>query len=225
MLYKPESSLLKFKEDPNSEIVQLGHDFYSIPKFNAGSTDVLRTVKNDAELTSFFDELVTEATRIINVPIESFEKDWLAQLLNRFHQQKEFLDIVNSDGTNDEKDKANYRYLVEMAVKAMEAKGIAQRGMQLLKIGDQALFSVGFFPERIVKQMGEDGLEYYENMSRSSYSQAADVMRADFIKRVAYQVGTFRKVIRCICTALKDDREPYAMLMLEHGCAQPIMTH
>ncbi len=203
MLYKPENALLRIKKDPDSEIVPLGRNFYSVPKFNVGGTDVLRTISNDADLTAFFNELVTEAARIIKVPIECFEKDWLAQLLTRFHQRKEFLDMVDSDGTNDERDKANYRYLVDMAVKAMESKGIVQRGMRLLKIGDYALFSVSFFPERIVKQMGEDGLDYYENMSRSSYSQAADVMRADFIKRVAYQVGTFRKVVRCICNCVK----------------------
>ena len=214
MLYKPEDSLLKLHVRPGSEIVPLGRHFYSVPKFNAGDTDVLRTVSNNAEFVKFFNELVTEAARIINIPIESLDKNWLAQLLTRFHQREEFLDMVNSDGTNNEKDKANYKYLVDMAVKAMEARETTERAIRLLKIGDQALFSVGFFPERIVKQMGEDGLNYYENMSRSSYAQVADITRKDSIRRVAYQVSTFRKVIRCICTSLKDNREPYAMLMM-----------
>ncbi len=225
MLYKPEPFLLTLQEDPTSEIVPLGRDFYKVPKFNVGEPEGLKTISDNAELNKFFNKLVAEAARILDADVDSLDKDWLAQLLTRFHKRKEFLDLVESDDANDEKDEANYRYLVDMAIQAMEAKEIAQRGIRLLKIGDQALFSAGFFPERIVRQMGTEGINYYENMSRTSYSQAADVMRADFIKRMAYQVDIFRQLFRCIATAAKKDRQPYAELMLEHGRAQPIMAH
>ncbi len=227
MIKSPSELLHSFDEDPNTRIVSLDDQFYRVPKFNIGENpDIITAIENNGDLNTFFSKLVTEAARIVKVPVESFEQDWLVQLLTRFCTRQEFFDMINSDDSDPEKDKVQYRYLVDMAVEAMKATNQASRAIRYLTVGDQALFTVGFFPERIARQMGEDGIRYYLNMSRTGYGRAASVLGEDFINSLADRVDDFRKVIRCVCTATRhEDLQPFDRFMLDCGQAEPIIAH
>lgn len=134
--------------------------------------------------------------------------------------------MLNSDGSDPEKDKVQHRYLVDMAIEAMQSKDQVSRAIRYLNIGDQALFTASFFPERIVRQMGEDGVGYYLNMSRSGYGHAADLLKEGFIKNLANRVGDLRKVIRCICTATcHENSKAFTQLMFDCGQAEPVSAN
>lgn len=184
---------------------------------------MVSNINNNGELTKFFYQIINEASRATGISIESFEQDWLAQLLSRFCSRKEFLDAMKktSGKEQDEKDQMQYKYLVEMAMKAMQEGDNAQRALRNLRIGDQALFTAGFFPERIKKQLGSDGVDYYEKMSRTGYHNAASILEEDTISRIASKVTELRKIIRCICIGSREnDRTPFAKLMMECGQAE-----
>lgn len=222
MLHTPEESLHHVSTS-DTNIISFNSRFYRVPRFNIAAPKSITL--GGSGIGSFFEGLVAEAARVIKVPVEYFEKDWLAQLMVRFQHRQEFFDMEEPEGELDEGDKVNYKYLMEMACGALQTRDFVEEATHLLKVGDQALFSAGFFPERIEKQLGSSGLGYYENMSRSSYGQAADIMKVELINKAAKQVGIFRKLVRCICTALKKDHQGYGQLMMECGQAELIRAN
>lgn len=219
MLHTPEESLHHISTS-DTDIISLNSRFYRVPRFNTETPKTI--VSGVSEVSSFFEGLVAEAARVINVPVKYFEKDWIVQLMARFHHRQEFFDVEEPEDGIDEADKVHYKCLTEMACGALQTRDFVEEATRLLKTGDQALFSAGFFPERIKKKLGPSGLDYYEGMSRTSYSQAADMMKVDYIKKAAKQVGNFRKLVRCICTALRNDQQGYGELMMECGQAERV---
>lgn len=218
-------------DDDGKEIVAFGDNFYKVPKFNTkGSNGSISHIRDNGELNAFFRKLIKEAAQVAKIPVESLEQDWLSQLLTRFCSRKEFLDALNADSIaegRDEKDEMQFKYLAEMVAIARQTQESTRRALRYLRIGDQALFTAGFFPERISKQLGDDGVDYYLEMSRTGYGNAAVVLKESFIRHIANKVGALRKIIRCVCTATKHDenRMPFVQLMKECGQAEPIMVN
>lgn len=95
--------------------------------------------------------------------------DYLTALVLEFGQGRRSLRIA-------EHDDREYQYLVDILGELTEAEG---RRAFLLRthLGNFALWLAGLFPGHIehrVERRGGPGLDYYEEMGRSGYRQAAD---------------------------------------------------
>lgn len=100
--------------------------------------------------------------------------DYLTALVLEFGHGRRSLRIA-------EHDDREYRYLVEILGELTEAEG---RRAFLLRthLGNFALWLAGLFPDHIehrVQRRGGPGLDYYEEMGRSGYLQAADDPHAE----------------------------------------------
>ena len=116
-------------------------------------------------LGTFFSEQVTEVARKQGLKIEAPVVNYLGSLLERFSKTQNFL-TTNPEG------KKEFRRLTLIWAESATATP-NDKYFLLTQLGDIALFTSGFFAERIPKSAVD--LDFYMAMGEQAYEQAGQI--------------------------------------------------
>ncbi|MEE9572197.1 MAG: hypothetical protein V3W20_04045, partial [Candidatus Neomarinimicrobiota bacterium] len=209
------------------EITSLDKKLYQTPELDAdGFDEPVSNIEDQAQFVAYFRSLVQKAAGLMDVPIDDLDNNWLAGLLSQFCSRDAFYDQLDGNLSDSEKDKMYRRYLADMLKEAMESESRPQMVRRFLDIGDQSLFTAGFFPESFMRKMGNSGLDYYLSMSRNCYRDAAALISDDILYgRVADRVIDYQQVLRCISASRDSDRTLFAAMMSQRGKVKEVVAN
>jgi len=124
-----------------------------------------------SNLESFFGSQVQETARKQGVELDPFMADYLARLLARFADTKQWLvkEVLES---NPEKETLKFPTLVDLYSKSL-GHPLAEQFFQFQHLGDVALFTTGFFAERL-NHISVD-MDYYTAMGEMAYQRAGKI--------------------------------------------------
>lgn len=118
-------------------------------------------IEHQHNLTEYFRSLVQRATARLNLPLEAHTEFYLVNLLNAYrHTEKLGHEEVP---------------LAIMLERAVHGETVAERIRQLQRLGDTALFVVGYFPLRVRHQVVNR--DYYIRMGGGAYLSLASMFQ------------------------------------------------
>jgi hypothetical protein len=140
------------------------------------------TIHLAKDLESYFGEQLTEVAKKQGVKMSPLTHMYLASLLDRFSKTSAFL-LQNMEDHRDSEtaEQSAFPRLAPIWLESF-SKTIGEQFIRMQSLGDFALFTRGFFSER-VKKSGAADLDYYSAIGESAYARAGQISESLRVER------------------------------------------